>query len=465
MSLPAVKRLLAVSLVIFLCCAAAQAQPQLKQYPAQIYTIYTDVDEETAREACVRMTAMANEYHERTKDYAGEIKKKLPFYLFSKAEDYYKAGGLAGSAGIFNGQKLMAIARPDHPEQTWHIVQHEGFHQFVSAVIGGNMPIWINEGMAEYFGEAIFTGDGFVTGLVPPDRLARLKKMLADKQTKPVRDIMLISNKDWNQQISMANYDQAWSMIHFLVHGEGGKYRGAISGVVNDISKHTGYEQAWNRNFGGDIAAFETHWRDYWLAQDDDPTADLRAKAVAVTMTSFFARAVSQRQSFATPEDFFTAAQEGKLKAHKDDYLPPSLLKENLTKAIKLGTWSIQMEENRQPRLLCKLPTGKTLVGSFSVVNAQAEKVTCEYQAEPTSKSTSSQPPKPTQPTISRPAVPTTRPAAAPADPVASAINLARLYIQNGKPDAAKTALENALKTNPESPAADEARRILGELK
>ena len=29
-------------------------------------------------------------------------------------------------------------------------------------LIGGNIPIWVNEGMAEYFGEGLFTGDGFV---------------------------------------------------------------------------------------------------------------------------------------------------------------------------------------------------------------------------------------------------------------------------------------------------------------
>ena len=34
------------------------------------------------------------------------------------------------------------------------------------------MPTWLNEGLAEYFGEGIFTGDGFVTGVISPERLA-----------------------------------------------------------------------------------------------------------------------------------------------------------------------------------------------------------------------------------------------------------------------------------------------------
>ena len=32
--------------------------------------------------------------------------------------------------------------------RTWHVVQHEGFHQFVFAVIRGEIPTWVNEGLA-----------------------------------------------------------------------------------------------------------------------------------------------------------------------------------------------------------------------------------------------------------------------------------------------------------------------------
>jgi hypothetical protein len=178
---------LAFSAVALLLRLAGAAPADMPSYDSPYYVIYSDLDTDTVREAAIRVTAMAEEYHQRTAGFAGTIKKKLPFYLFSKSEDYYKAGGLIGSTGMFTGQKLMAISAPGRGERNWHVVQHEGFHQFVQAVIGGNMPIWINEGLAEYFGEAVFTGDGFVTGLVPPDRLARLQKAIRDNKTRPLR--------------------------------------------------------------------------------------------------------------------------------------------------------------------------------------------------------------------------------------------------------------------------------------
>jgi len=73
-------------------------------------------------------------------------------------------------------------------------VQHEGFQQFIHAAGGGHIPIWINEGLAEYFGEALFTGDGYVVGLIPPQRLARGKQRIQQGQFKSLRKMMLMSD-------------------------------------------------------------------------------------------------------------------------------------------------------------------------------------------------------------------------------------------------------------------------------
>ena len=45
--------------------------------------------------------------------------------------------------------------------------------KFAHATIGHKLPPWLDEGLAEYFGEAIFTGDGYVDGAIPPWRAKR----------------------------------------------------------------------------------------------------------------------------------------------------------------------------------------------------------------------------------------------------------------------------------------------------
>ena len=185
------------------------------------------------------MTRMVELYQARTKDFSGTIRQRLPFYLFRKSEDYFAAGAPRGSAGVYMGSALMAIAGERVTQRTWHVVQHEGFHQFCDAVIGGNVPIWINEGLAEYFGEAIFTGDNFVSGVIPKWRLQRVRKQIQNKQFKSIQDMMLLGHRDWNAELDLANYDQAWSMAHFLAHGDDGRYQKAFGQLMVRISKGT----------------------------------------------------------------------------------------------------------------------------------------------------------------------------------------------------------------------------------
>ena len=125
----------------------------LTTYETPYYFMHTDLSGEAALEAAARMTKMAEEYHARTRDFSGDIREKLDFYLFKNPDDYMAAGGKPGSAGFFAGDRLLAIASNDIDGETWHVVQHEGFHQFAHAVIGGELPIWVNEGLADYFGE------------------------------------------------------------------------------------------------------------------------------------------------------------------------------------------------------------------------------------------------------------------------------------------------------------------------
>ena len=161
--------LAAATWLILASAAGAVRGGEMRVYQTRYYVIHTDLGAEVVREAAVRMAAMAEEYHRRTRDFEGTIDRKLPFYIFSDPDAFRRAGGLPGSTGAYTGQWLMTLAADGRVN--WPAVQHEGFHQFVSAVIGGPMPIWANEGMAEYFGMAQFTGDGFVVGLIPPARL------------------------------------------------------------------------------------------------------------------------------------------------------------------------------------------------------------------------------------------------------------------------------------------------------
>src|SRR5262245_47586979 len=127
----------AILICVHLCSSAALAQ-NLQRYETPYYILHTDVPRDQAQEAAVRMTRMAEEYHNRTREFSGVITTKFPFYLYRERADYETAGGLPKSAGFFNGEALHAYVGAKTDDRTWHTVQHEGFHQFTAAVIGGD---------------------------------------------------------------------------------------------------------------------------------------------------------------------------------------------------------------------------------------------------------------------------------------------------------------------------------------
>jgi hypothetical protein len=302
---------------------------KLPIYQTKYYIMHTDLPVPLAREAAIRMTRMAEEYHERTKAFSGVIRQRLPFYLFSKKEDYMLAGGMDKTAGVFTGDALMAVAGEAPTPYTWHTIQHEGFHQFVHAVIGGDMPIWMNEGLAEYFGESRFTGDSFVSGLVPPLRLQRVKARMPRPRDaggfRKLTEIMVLTHAQWNLEMNGANYDQAWSMVQFLAHGDDGKYQAPFGAMMIELGRGKPWDVAWRDNFGS-VNGFEDRWRAYWLGLPENPTDALLAKATVATLSSFLARAGAQKQTFGDFPAFLAAADGGKLEISDADWLPPALL-------------------------------------------------------------------------------------------------------------------------------------------
>lgn len=355
------------------------AEPELRTIETRYYFVHTDVSETDARETTLRLTKMAEEYHSRTAGFSGEIRTRFPFYLYQNNQDYLAAGGIPGSAGLFNGKELMATVAGKEPgPRTWKIVQHEGFHQFAHLVISGKLPTWVDEGLAEYFGEAVFTGDGYVSGGIPQWRLERIRQTFKDEKFSPIERMMQMPLNEWNSNLSIVNYDQGWSMVQFLAHGDGGKYQKAFATFMNDMSRGKSWQDAWQSAFGS-AQGFEQKWRDWWLALPDNPSEDVFAQATASKLAGFLGRAFAQKQSFESFEEFYRIADARQLKAAPTDWLPPTLLEDALNEvdqSRKLGAeWLLNQPAKERPQIVCRLRDGRTITATFTIRSGKVSEV------------------------------------------------------------------------------------------
>lgn len=343
-------------------------KPVFKKYDAKFYTIYTDLDEAMVCETVKRAIAMVEEYAVRCRGFAGSNIGKMPLRMFSSTDDYRAAKGMG--AGQYNGKELMVNASKDIGDQVWHVMQHEGFHQFASKMISPRLPIWVNEGMAEYFGEGIWTGDGMVCGLLPPARVKLVQDAITNKKLMDFDKMVAFSHAEWNANLRYENYTQAWSMIHFLAHADGGKYQPALVGFLKDVDGGTQPKVSWARRFGNDQGAFEKKYCDWWMNLQPDSTQDLYTQVTVQTLTSYLARATSLKQKYEDADSFFAACKDGKLemdpKKNGAIWLPKTLLDRELAKAEKLKTWSLVYQtKTAPPKLRLTLEDGTTFTGSF----------------------------------------------------------------------------------------------------
>ncbi|MBI4613957.1 MAG: DUF1570 domain-containing protein [Planctomycetes bacterium] len=156
---------------------------------------------------------------------------------------------------------------------------HEGFHQFIHMFVP-NVPLWFNEGLAEYFGPSRLIGKKKLNvGVVVPNdpagryytRLESIKKAIAmgdPLPPLPLFEFLRQTDEQWkqSQERELLNYAEAWSLVHFLLHDKrlGTKGPDLIKNYFAALREGKTPEQAHAETFGKlDLGKLEQAWIEY----------------------------------------------------------------------------------------------------------------------------------------------------------------------------------------------------------
>lgn len=195
--------------------------------------------------------------------------RRAPVLVFNSPEGYhgymeFTAGDpqehTLGAYSPWYGQ--LALFEDVEPAETLRVLAHEGFHQFLHGVAYG-VPIWFNEGMAEYVAATVVEkGQPSVSGLLA-DRLADLQAAIRYGWLPLGFDrIMQESRAEFYGKDAALKYAQAWSMIHFLAHGEGGTHRPLLEAYIARLRAGDDAREAFTAVFGSlNLRDLEAGWR------------------------------------------------------------------------------------------------------------------------------------------------------------------------------------------------------------
>lgn len=127
---------------------------------------------------------------------------------------------------LYVGMNRPEVVPPDAPDDVVQCAVHEMLHGLDDRLARCTLacPAWRQEGCAVYFGHAVRgrqvlpgvlwvpKGDGF------PEALGRAMEVCA------LSEIMTMDQARFTATLGNERYALAWAFVHFLLHGEGGRY-------------------------------------------------------------------------------------------------------------------------------------------------------------------------------------------------------------------------------------------------
>ncbi len=240
------------------------------------YRILSDLSPEETRLYGRHLDLM---YEEFTRRLAGipQQAPEIPFVLmFARQADYLAVMrttygiNATGSGGMFfitpRGAALAFFVESLPQTRVFHVIQHEGFHQYAHSRFAGRLPIWVNEGLAEFFGESIVVDGRVIVGQASPRAVASVKDAIDRGATVDFLRMLTMTTDQWNANVRTGNagvqYLQAWSMVQFLGWAEGGRYQRPFEAYLRALHGGMPSDRAFVQAFGtADVASFERAWK------------------------------------------------------------------------------------------------------------------------------------------------------------------------------------------------------------
>ncbi|MBN1422339.1 MAG: DUF1570 domain-containing protein [Planctomycetes bacterium] len=189
---------------------------------------------------------------------------KLRIVIFKTREEFQAFGAPADILGFYlPSNRILYLYDHVKPALTLEVLIHEGFHQYIHLLLD-EIPVWFNEGMAQFFETAEFVRNGFKIG-ASSRRAGHLAYLVRTQRDRFPREFLRIGEAEFRMPNRMLeNYAQAWGMCHFLILFKDGKYRGALNRYYEALLRGEGADAAYRAAFSAiDWETLLQEWRAY----------------------------------------------------------------------------------------------------------------------------------------------------------------------------------------------------------
>jgi hypothetical protein len=200
------------------------------------YEVVSDID----RAVCAAAGKLLEQHHNAYRSRLGTpppAERRFPVYLFSGFAGYERYVAdlgyetAEGTAGLYSPllKQLLVWNLPDR-EAMFRTVVHEGFHQYLDAIVPV-APVWLDEGLAEYFEVAGFEQGRWIEGQRRSDHLAVLARL--PEERRRASRLLGLTGEGFRADRG-TNYALAWAFVHFLRQG-GNRERALQDALLGEL--------------------------------------------------------------------------------------------------------------------------------------------------------------------------------------------------------------------------------------
>jgi tetratricopeptide (TPR) repeat protein len=227
------------------------------------YVVATDVSQSYADEILKHAELIYKAYD---KVFKGKMKpgEKFPITIFANRQGYLNYGGSPQSGGFFSPRLGRVVFIKSGSMSTFTVtLYHELFHQFLAAQKVA-MPMWFNEGHADFFGGWTYDEKNNCMVCKPNERRRKdIQTAIQRRQAVPLAQFLQMNRDEYYDRQTMGrNYAQGWSFVYFLWRAENGRYAKYVKKYYGLMKKKKySLKELYNKVFRKDIGAIEASWR------------------------------------------------------------------------------------------------------------------------------------------------------------------------------------------------------------
>ncbi|MEI6084838.1 MAG: DUF1570 domain-containing protein [Verrucomicrobiota bacterium] len=147
----------------------------------------------------------------------------------------------------------------------WPVLAHEGFHQFIGYELGQEVPVWLNEGLAQFFESNTVKNGRLIPGGIDANRLAAAQAVIRAGRVPALGDLLAMDRQSFYANPAVT-YPVSWALVHYLMMRDSTNFQNShFRRFLQDLKWSRDDVASFRKRFGKDSAQWQTDFQRYIL--------------------------------------------------------------------------------------------------------------------------------------------------------------------------------------------------------